>query len=119
MVENTDNLDLKQVQVMDIIVEDGKCVGITTELDEEYRAKAVILCTGTYLDSMIIIGDTMYSGGPNGMRSSVGLSANLKSTAWKSFVSRRGRPPVWTDGVFIWRGWNWKRVTRRIMPFPL
>ena len=61
VVENTDNLDLKQVQVMDIIVEDGKCVGITTELDEEYRAKAVILCTGTYLDSMIIIGDTMYS----------------------------------------------------------
>ena len=42
VVENTDNLDLKQVQVMDIIVEDGKCVGITTELDEEYRAKAVI-----------------------------------------------------------------------------
>lgn len=47
---------------MDIIVEAGKCVGMTTELDEEYRAKAVILCTGTYLDSMIIIGDTMYSG---------------------------------------------------------
>ena len=40
---------------MDIIVEDGKCVGITTELHEEYRAKAVILCTGTYLDSEIII----------------------------------------------------------------
>ena len=59
VVENTDNLDLKQVQVMDIIVEEGKCVGITTELHEEYRAKAVILCTGTYLDSEIIIGDTM------------------------------------------------------------
>ena len=78
VVENTDNLDLKQVQVMDIIVEEGKCVGITTELHEEYRAKAVILCTGTYLDSEIIIGDTMYSGGPNGMRPSVGLSENLK-----------------------------------------
>ena len=63
VVENTENLDLKQVQVMDIIVEAGKCVGMTTELDEEYRAKAVILCTGTYLDSIIIIGDTMYSGG--------------------------------------------------------
>ena len=92
VVENTDNLDLKQVQVMDIIVEDGKCVGITTELDEEYRAKAVILCTGTYLDSMIIIGDTMYSGGPNGMRPSVGLSANLKKHGLEILRFKTGTP---------------------------
>lgn len=92
VVENTDNLDLKQVQVMDIIVEDGKCVGITTELDEEYRAKAVILCTGTYLESMIIIGDTMYSGGPNGMRSSVGLSANLKKHGLEILRFKTGTP---------------------------
>lgn len=92
VVENTDNMDLKQVQVMDIIVEDGKCVGITTELDEEYRAKAVILCTGTYLDSMIIIGDTMYSGGPNGMRPSVGLSANLKKHGLEILRFKTGTP---------------------------
>lgn len=92
VVENTENLDLKQVQVMDIIVEDGKCVGITTELDEEYRAKAVILCTGTYLDSMIIIGDTMYSGGPNGMRPSVGLSANLKKHELEILRFKTGTP---------------------------
>ena len=92
VVENTNNLDLKQVQVMDIIVEDGKCVGITTELDEEYRAKAVILCTGTYLDSMIIIGDTMYSGGPNGMRPSVGLSANLKKHGLEILRFKTGTP---------------------------
>lgn len=92
VVENTDNLDLKQVQVMDIIVEDGKCVGIATELDEEYQAKAVILCTGTYLDSMIIIGDTMYSGGPNGMRPSVGLSANLKKHGLEILRFKTGTP---------------------------
>lgn len=92
VVENAENLDLKQVQVMDIIVEDGKCVGITTELDEEYRAKAVILCTGTYLDSMIIIGDTMYSGGPNGMRPSVGLSANLKKHGLEILRFKTGTP---------------------------
>lgn len=92
VVENTENMDLKQVQVMDIIVEDGKCVGITTELDEEYRAKAVILCTGTYLDSMIIIGDTMYSGGPNGMRPSVGLSANLKKHGLEILRFKTGTP---------------------------
>lgn len=92
VVENTDNLDLKQVQVMDILVEDGKCVGITTELDEEYRAKAVILCTGTYLESMIIIGDTMYSGGPNGMRPSVGLSENLKKHGLEILRFKTGTP---------------------------
>lgn len=92
VVENTENLDLKQVQVMDIIVEAGKCVGMTTELDEEYRAKAVILCTGTYLESMIIIGDTMYSGGPNGMRSSVGLSANLKKHGLEILRFKTGTP---------------------------
>lgn len=92
VVENTNNLDLKQVQVMDIIVEDGKCVGINTELDEEYRAKAVILCTGTYLDSMIIIGDTIYSGGPNGMRPSVGLSANLKKHGLEILRFKTGTP---------------------------
>ena len=92
VVENTENLDLKQVQVMDIIVEDGKCVGINTELDGEYRAKAVILCTGTYLDSMIIIGDTMYSGGPNGMRPSVGLSANLKKHGLEILRFKTGTP---------------------------
>ena len=92
VVENTDNLDLKQVQVMDIIVEEGKCVGITTELHEEYRAKAVILCTGTYLDSEIIIGDTMYSGGPNGMRPSVGLSENLKKHGLDILRFKTGTP---------------------------
>ncbi len=92
VVENTDNLDLKQVQVMDIIVEDGKCVGITTELNEEYRAKAVILCTGTYLDSQIIIGETMYSGGPNGMRPSVGLSENLKKHGLDILRFKTGTP---------------------------
>ena len=92
VVENTENLDLKQVQVMDILVEDGACVGITTELHEEYRAKAVILATGTYLDSEIIIGETMYSGGPNGMRPSVGLSENLKKHGLKILRFKTGTP---------------------------
>lgn len=92
VVENTDHLDLKQTQVMDIIIEDGRCVGITTELMEEYRAKAVILCTGTYLDSEIIIGDTMYSGGPNGMRPSVGLADSLRKHGLRTLRFKTGTP---------------------------
>lgn len=92
VIEYTPRLDLKQVQVMDILVEEGRCVGITTELSETYRAKAVILCTGTYLDSTIIIGDTMYSGGPNGMRPSVGLSENLKKHGIEMLRFKTGTP---------------------------
>lgn len=92
VIEYTPRLDLKQVQVMDILVEEGQCVGITTELSETYRAKAVILCTGTYLDSTIIIGDTMYSGGPNGMRPSVGLSENLKKHGIEMLRFKTGTP---------------------------
>lgn len=92
VIENTENLDLKQAQIMDILLEDGRCTGVVTELGEEYRAKAVILCTGTYLDSEIIIGDTMYSGGPNGMRSSVGLADNLRKHGLKTLRFKTGTP---------------------------
>lgn len=92
VVENTENLDLRQMQATDILVENGRCVGITTELHEEYRAKAVILCTGTYLESMIIIGDVMYSGGPNGMRPSHGLSDNLKKHGISMLRFKTGTP---------------------------
>lgn len=91
-VENTENLDLKQVMVMDILEEDGHVTGIVTDLGEEYRAKAVILCTGTYLDSRIIIGDNMYSGGPNGMRPSIGLSENLRKHGIDLLRFKTGTP---------------------------
>lgn len=92
LVENTDNLDVKQLMVTDIAVEDGRISGIVTELHEFYRAKAVILCTGTYLDSRIIIGDTMYSGGPNGMRCSVGLSEKLREHGLDILRFKTGTP---------------------------
>lgn len=92
ILENTDNLELKQAQIMDIVVEDGKCKGVITEFDEIYRSKAVILCTGTYLDSRIIVGEYMYTGGPNGMRPSVGLSENLKKHGIDVLRFKTGTP---------------------------
>ena len=91
-VENTDNLDLKQLMVTDITVENGRVTGIVTELDELYRAKAVILATGTYLDSKIIIGETIYSGGPNGMRPSLVLSDNLRKHGIELLRFKTGTP---------------------------
>lgn len=92
LVENTENLDVKQLMVTDILVKDEAIRGIVTELDEEYDAPAVILCTGTYLSSRIIIGEAMYSGGPNGMRSSTELSGNLKKHGLDILRFKTGTP---------------------------
>lgn len=92
VIENTDNLDLKQMMVVDILEEDGHVNGIISELGESYTAKAVILCTGTYLESDIIIGDNKYKGGPNGMRPSTGLSENLRKHGIELLRFKTGTP---------------------------
>ena len=92
VIENTDNLDLKQMMVVDILEEDGHVNGIISELGEAYTAKAVILCTGTYLESDIIIGDNKYKGGPNGMCPSTGLSENLRKHGIELLRFKTGTP---------------------------
>ena len=92
VIENPDNLDLKQMMVVDILEEDGHVNGIISELGEAYTAKAVILCTGTYLESDIIIGDNKYKGGPNGMRPSTGLSENLRKHGIELLRFKTGTP---------------------------
>lgn len=92
VIENTDNLDLKQMMVVDILEEDGHVNGIISELGEAYTAQAVILCTGTYLESDIIIGDNKYKGGPNGMRPSTGLSENLRKHGIELLRFKTGTP---------------------------
>ena len=64
VIENTDNLDLKQQEAVKLLVEDGKIKGVVTHTHAVYDAKAVIICSGTYLKGKIIIGDVSYSGGP-------------------------------------------------------
>ena len=92
IVENTENLDLKQVMVTDLLIEDGRVTGIVGELGEAFAARAVILATGTYLDSRIIIGETMYNGGPSGMRPSVGFSENLRKHGIELLRFKTGTP---------------------------
>ena len=74
----------------EILVEDGKVVGVRTATHQEYAAKAVIVTTGTALRGEIIIGDLKYSSGPNHSLASINLADNLKELASKLVVSRRG-----------------------------
>ncbi len=86
------NLTVKQIMVTDIIVEDENVKGIVSELGELYTAKAVILCTGTYLKGKIITGDLSYAGGPNGQRSAELLSHSLLSHGIELMRFKTGTP---------------------------
>ena len=81
-VENTDNLDVRQLLVTQLLAEEtsaGKRVtGVLCETGERLTARAVILATGTYLRGRIILGETIYDSGPNGQRPAMALSDSLK-----------------------------------------
>jgi len=77
-LENEKNLNVKQGEVIDILVEDNKVKGVSTRTGAVYEADAVILCTGTYLKGRIYIGEVNYEGGPNGLFPSNLLSDSLK-----------------------------------------
>ena len=77
-IEKEENLHLKQGEVIDLIVEDGKACGVVLKTGSCYRAKAVILATGTFLAGKIFIGDSAYDSGPNGLAPSMELAARLR-----------------------------------------
>ncbi len=77
-LENEKNLDLKQGEVVDLIVEDGKVRGVVLKTGSCYRSEAVILATGTFLAGKIFIGDSAYDSGPNGMAPSMELAGKLR-----------------------------------------
>lgn len=79
VIENTENLDMKQAEVTEILVEDGRVTGIVTRTGAVYKAKAVIIATGTFLKGKIFIGESAYYSGPNGMAASMDLADNLAS----------------------------------------
>ncbi len=76
-LETQDNLELKQAEIVDI-QKNGDIWELTTKLDAIYKAKAVILATGTFLDGKIYVGDKCYQSGPDGVFPSIGLADSLK-----------------------------------------
>lgn len=91
-LENQKNLDVKQLLITELLFEGNKVTGVVTELGEAYRAKAVILATGTYLKGKILIGDCSYAGGPMGQRSAEALSASLRQAGIRLMRFKTGTP---------------------------
>lgn len=93
VLEEQDNLTIYQGMVEELIVEDGIVSGVITQTGAIYRAKTVIVTTGTYLRGEIIIGDLKYSSGPNNQRPSIKLADNLKDLGFDLVRFKTGTPP--------------------------
>ena len=91
-LENTPNLYIFQGEVIEILTENGKAVGVKTALGETFYAKAVVLCTGVYLSSRIIIGEFTQDSGPNGFMNAKMLSNNLAELGFEIVRFKTGTP---------------------------
>ena len=92
-IENTTNLTLRQAVVDDLIVEDGECRGVVTNTGARYRAKSVVLTTGTAARGRIFIGELNYSSGPNNTIPAIKLSESLERLGFKLRRFKTGTPP--------------------------
>ena len=93
VLELQENLELKQAQIVEIYVEEGCVTGVRTQLGARYDAKAVIIASGTYLDSTVITGESVQSAGPDGMHASIGLANNLRELGLPLRRFKTGTPP--------------------------
>jgi tRNA uridine 5-carboxymethylaminomethyl modification enzyme len=92
VLEHQENLDLKQGEVVDILVEQGKIRGVVLRTGATYRAEAVILATGTFLKGKIFIGDSAYDSGPNGLAPAIELGDNLRKWGMNLRRFKTGTP---------------------------
>ncbi len=93
VLENQERLDLKQALVERLLVNGDRVDGVVTQTGAVFKARAVVITTGTFLRGRIIIGDLSYSGGPNGQAPSVGLAGSLRDLGFELGRFKTGTPP--------------------------
>ena len=92
-LENLPNLTLKQAHITELLTdEDGNAAGVMTEGKAVYRARAVVICSGTYMEARIIRGEVITESGPDGLPRSVGLSSSLNSLGVPLLRFKTGTP---------------------------
>jgi len=92
VLENQENLEVKQAEITDILVEDGKITGVVAYSGAIYKCKAVVLCTGTYLKARCIYGEISTATGPNGLQAANYLTDSLKNLGIKMYRFKTGTP---------------------------
>lgn len=97
IVENTDNLDLWQDDVIGLLTQENRVIGVKTALGVDFRAERVILTNGTFLNGLMHVGNVSFPGGRIGEPSSYGLTAQLKELGFETGRMKTGTP-VRIDG---------------------
>lgn len=92
VLENQKNLELKQMEVVKILTEEGRVTGVQTYSGTVYPCRAVILCTGTYLRARCIYGETSSNTGPNGLQAANYLTDSLKELGIEMYRFKTGTP---------------------------
>ena len=92
VLESQDNLEIKQAEIVNILVEDGKVTGVQTYSGAIYHCNAVVLCTGTYLKARCVYGDVSNETGPNGLQAANYLTDSLKELGIKMYRFKTGTP---------------------------
>jgi len=92
VLEKQENLSLKQAEIVDILTEDGAVTGVVTHLGAVFNVKAAIICTGTYLNGRIIVGDHSFCGGPDGMFAATKLTKSIEDKGVSMMRFKTGTP---------------------------
>ncbi len=92
VLETTPNLRLIQAEIVDVGMENGAVASVTTRLGEIWECRAAVICTGTYLDSRIFVGDVNYASGPDGFLAATGLSDSLRGLGLRLMRFKTGTP---------------------------
>ncbi len=117
VLENTEHLTLKQAEVAGLLMEDHAVRGVRTTSGAEYHAKAVVLCTGTYLNAKCLYGDVVNHTGPNGMQAAVHLTDALVENGVTMYRFKTGTPAR-IDGRFVdYAKMQEQHGDERVVPF--
>ena len=117
VLEDQERLDIRQMEVTDILTEDGRVTGVQTYSGAIYRCRAVILCTGTYLKARCIYGDVSTYTGPNGLQSANYLTDSLKSLGIKMYRFKTGTPARIDRNSIDFSKMEEQKGDERVVPF--
>ena len=117
VLEEQENLDIRQMEVTDILAEDGRVTGVQTYSGAIYRCRAVVLCTGTYLKARCIYGDISTYTGPNGLQSANYLTDSLKSLGIKMYRFKTGTPARIDRNSIDFSKMEEQKGDERVVPF--
>ncbi len=116
-LENTENLTIRQGEVTKLLVEDGHITGVKTFSGATYHAKAVVLCTGTYLKARCIYGDVSNYTGPNGLQAANYLTDSLKELGIEMFRFKTGTPARIAGNTIDYSKMEEQFGDKKVVPF--